>query len=434
MFDRDIRMALELRKRVKMLLARHDLTALVRGIKRIGSGTYNDVFKIFPYETDPSGNPKDAPSIVMRLSYYDLHVLQEALKSLDGHIVKSKRKLTVSNDDAKLTACRINRVDPVKVKNNYSIVCQNLIVNRICPNLVYIYHHTDYRNFFDHVKHLVPEKRLAQPQQEFTNISFHELYTTNLHHAILNKMVNEDQLRNIMFQVMYALATLQHYLPGFRHNDLSASNILLKLYPCDASRHHTYGIPGTSFGLKDEGVFAAVWDFDLAHAPGRCVQLDKYAADMAHEGYNLRNYIILNSKFSNYKKDTSVQNINDVFNPSFDTYFFLSSTLKALKGLQGFSSIRKRITDCMPRFQGTRPTYIGTTYDALVPLNMLNGDMFADYKISDGNVQCDFSFKPFNLGFICQEGSDNTPAIETYACDATHTIYNPTVNTLYTYQ
>lgn len=368
-------------------------------VKRIGSGTYNDAFKInLPMEEN-----KD---VVMRLSYYDKNVLQAALQSLEGNIFKEGRKLNVP-DDAMKRAIHLNRFDPVKVKNNYSLVCRYLIDMGICPNFVYMYHYADAHSMFTQLRHMLPEKRLLQPQQDFSNASFHELFDCNLFHALVHKLVSdEEELRVIVLQVLYAIHVLQLYLPGFRHNDLSTSNILLKLRESGPHNCHTvaYAIGGHNFTFSSKYSFAAVWDFDLAHSPGRCTRLGKYTVKHDWEGVNLRNTIITRDKFANYTKDPSVKNINKKYNPAFDTHFFLSSLRKAIRKCGGFKGTEAFINSLIPNDSAD---YTDKVRSDLYPCNILMNKYFDALKSCNVKPDITYSIKPIKLIFACEPTEEN---------------------------
>lgn len=405
MYYRDFDQCKAIRKQLKHILNNFNdfRLSFKKSIHKIGSGTYNDVFKVSVTLDDD--NTED---IVMRLSYYDSHVLNGILKSLDGLITKENRRITLS-DKALKHASHLNRVDPVKIKNNYSLVCRSLIQHNICPHYVFIFHYADFRNFSSMVRHLLPEKRLMHPQQEFTNISFHELFTSNLHHCIVHGLIDDRfQIKQIIFQVLFSLFTLQHYLPGFRHNDLSTSNILVKLHDKKHSNAR-YKVGTSSFLLKNSKVFAAIWDFDLAHAPGRCVRLDNFSEKTNGEGLNLRNYIILQDKFKNYKKDASVQNINDRYNPSFDTYFFLSSFKKSCHGDDRFKEALEFIASVVPFTESEWPTYIDHNVEKLHPTALMNHSYFTEIRSTEIELHqarkeapCEYGLKPLPLYFMCE--------------------------------
>jgi hypothetical protein len=431
MFTRDKILSTAVRAYIKTAL-RDDPKALFKNLHRIGSGTYNDVFSL-NLTIPPSG----MVGVVIRLSYYDGQVLRDALKSVDGQVFLQRRRARLSEEALKM-ASRCNRADPVKVKNNYSVFYRSLIEHNVSPHFVYIYHYTDHRNFAEGVKHLLPEKRLSQPQQEFTNVSFHELFTTNLHHALVHKLLSSTaDVRSIVFQVVYSLAAMQHYLPGFRHNDMSTSNILLKMAPSAAASEanapsggaptapwYEYEVAGMRFHVPDRGVFAAVWDFDLAHAPGRCTRLDHHTDRNNGEGLNLRNYLLLNSRFSTYKKDLSVRNINAMPNASFDMYFFLNSLRKSLRGNAALRPVLQFAKSLLGadaaggKEGGDLPTYAGAHDAALDPVNVLRHSFFdelrarADDASGSGSgsgmapAAAAYSFREIPLRFVCEEGAE----------------------------
>mgnify|MGYP003351247979 CR=1 FL=1 len=81
--------------------------------------------------------------------------------------------------------------------------------------------------------------------------------------------LSDRVMRGLIFQVVYTLACLQAALPGFRHNDLTTNNVLVKCTPRHAGARYTLG--HRAFYLHDMPVAAVLADFDFTHVPGHPV-------------------------------------------------------------------------------------------------------------------------------------------------------------------
>lgn len=385
-----------IRRSIKHLLMQNEskVSQYFRSHARpLGSGTYNDTFVITVFDELDHRH-----EIVMRVSYYDIKVLNEVLSKVDGsvsilkgsnHATGGRRHLIAQ--DALEDALYQSRMDPVKVKNYYSMLCKLLIESQTCPYYVHMFHYQDYKDFLNLIKHLIPEKRMLSPQQMFTNISFHELYHGNLLQLLKQQRLSSMQLKAVVFQILFAILCLQHYLPGFRHNDVSLSNILIKFASAteDNKNGHVYKIYGTTYLVPFVGVCAALWDFDLAHAPGRIVTLGKVNASSFNGGHGLsmRNHVIVNNRFALYTKDKSVQNINNTFNPSFDTYFFFSELQRALKSLSGAYLDVATFLGSFDALRQPKEAYTSEVHPELVPINIINHVFFNEFKSQNAKIE-----------------------------------------------
>lgn len=73
--------------------------------------------------------------------------------------------------------------------------------------------------------------------------------------------------RGLFFQLLAMLALIQEHYPGFRHNDLSMSNILVQKThsgDCDKKGYYKYNINGKVYCVPDIGFRVLLADFDYA--------------------------------------------------------------------------------------------------------------------------------------------------------------------------
>jgi serine/threonine protein kinase len=100
----------------------------------------------------------------------------------------------------------------------------------------------------------------------------------NASHVLVNG-VNAGVIRDVVFQVVYALAVLQHRIPGFKHNDLKLANVVLR----SAAHEARYpGAPGTYDWLLPAGApRASLVDFALASGEPRAFRNPALSAAMA---------------------------------------------------------------------------------------------------------------------------------------------------------
>ncbi|KAF6250475.1 hypothetical protein COO60DRAFT_1646863 [Scenedesmus sp. NREL 46B-D3] len=320
----------------------------------IGAGSYNDVFLV----------RFKANAMVLRLSYYSPYTLSK-VQALIRQRLPHKQLLAKAH--------KVTAQDPVSVKNNYSAFCNMLIERDVCPHFVYMYHQKDVKCFAALVKDQVkPERQRNNLSFRYNNVSFHEKFQTSLRLRL--RQLTDAQLAAAVFQVVYALAMMQHYLPDFRHNDLSLDNVLITTYAPTPGRHFHYKVGEASYWLPDVGVFLAVTDFDLAHAPVCVVP----TGDGKGKPYGLRNQLIAKDQFGNHG-DAQARNINGTVNRSFDTYYFLYRLREAL-GSRHQGSVARWLA-AHDVLAADKTKYIAKAYPTLYPAVMLaNAAVFQPFR------------------------------------------------------
>ncbi|WIA15719.1 hypothetical protein OEZ85_002339 [Tetradesmus obliquus] len=290
------------------LSALTDVSFLDKPPRLIGAGSYNDLFAVKALGSD----------MVLRLSYYSSYTLGRVQALIRQHM------------PYKQLICKAQRItsqDPVAVKNNYSRFCNLLIEQQVCPHYVYMFAFKDVKCFAASVKDQVkPERARNNLAFRYNNVSFHEKYHTSLRLRL--RQLTDLQQRVALFQVLFGLAMLQHYLPGFRHNDLSLDNVLIYTYTPVPSACTHYKLPnGTEFWLPCVGVHTAVADFDLAHA----AQNVTITTPNGRSKFGLQNQLIAKDQFGNHS-DKQARNLNASDNNTFDSYYSLYRLRSALRG------------------------------------------------------------------------------------------------------
>jgi len=251
-------------------------------IRHLGSGKYSDVFQVQPRP--------GARSVVMKVSYYRDDTLCDFIKRAKAGDVKG--------------ALAAKKRDAIQVSNNFAKLTAGLL-DGVSPHFVLVYCDQDCKSFAPRLGVLLQErlKTLTPMQKRYNNVCFMEVFDNNLTKFLVNGRYDEAQLRAMIFQVVYTLAALQKLLPGFRHNDLSTNNVLLKKLRSAPVLSYTFG--GDTF-YTAVPLLTALSDYDFTHVP-------KHAT--------LTNERVLSGK---YKVDGRP-------NDSYDTHFFLKSVMKCIQ-------------------------------------------------------------------------------------------------------
>lgn len=109
--------------------------------------------------------------------------------------------------------------------------------------------------------------------------------------------------RTIFLQLLITLASIQKKYPQFRHNDMKANNILVRLSPGSSNKMYGYDIENVTFVLPNIGIQIGLWDYDFS-----CV------------GDFIKNNKV-NSEWAAEKKITSQQN------RYYDIHFFFNTLM-----------------------------------------------------------------------------------------------------------
>ena len=253
-------------------------------VEHVGSGKYSDVFRVS--EPKPRGR-----SVMMKVMYYrDGTLKQFADYARRGQL---KRALDVKHQDA------------VSLGGEFARVSKQLIDKGVSPHFVLVYCDADVKNFADKLKPVLGDRmaELTRAQRKYANVCFMEEFDADMTKYLRASRYTESTLRGLIFQVLYTLAALQKVLPGFRHNDLSTNNVLVKKLRKRASAK--YSLNGQTWYVPDMPAFAALSDYDFVHVPGHAA---------------LTNERVVSGKYR----------VDGKRNVSYDTHFFLKSVYKSI--------------------------------------------------------------------------------------------------------
>jgi hypothetical protein len=246
----------------------------------VGSGKYSDVFKVQA--------AKGSKAVIMKVSYYRDETLCNFLKRAKrgdmrgARAAKNEDSVRVSADFAKITAGMLEAVS---------------------PHFVYVFCDQDCTSFARRLGPLLKQRLtdLTPTQAKFNNVCFMEVFHDNMTNYLVRGKYDEASLRVMVFQVLYTLAALQKRYPGFRHNDLSTNNVLVK---------KLRNRPLLSYSVGDRTYYAAnnvlpaLADYDFVNVPGV-----------------LRNQRVHSGNFK----------VDGRRNDSYDSHFFLKSVMKCIQ-------------------------------------------------------------------------------------------------------
>jgi len=352
-----------------------------QSLQSLGHGTYNDTFTM-----DFQGNPT-----VLRVSYYSPMTVSAIGKMLQ----------TYGQDlqDAKRRAWRLIHRDAVSIKNNFAKITNFFIEKDICPHFVFSFGSKDCKKLYERIQSKIPTsivRGLSAESKRYNNVSFSELFETDMW-KIFDRIdkndirLPESELRSVIFQVLYSLAVMQHYIPGFRHNDLSLPNILVKW---NLPETYIYEIHGSRYRVANTRIFAAVNDFDFAHAETHIIHLG---------GENVRIPLCNSSiMYDTFRTNPNVgaRRINRLPNQSFDSNIFLFQIMQRLESLLRASRNTFIYDDTLRFLRSLQMTgkYQERPNMSMNPATLLNHSFFGSMRTTDTRV--DFSIRsnvPFEI-------------------------------------
>ena len=252
-------------------------------VTKLGSGKYSDVFAV---EVRHAARGK----VAMKVMFYRDSTLRRAARAVLRGDVQA--------------AVYAKRRDAISVSREFSKLTQAW-AQTVSPHFVLVYVCEDVDGLADRFEHVLHHRlgTLTKLQRMHTNVSFMELFDANMTTALSQGTIGDGTARQLLFQVLFTLAALQRLLPGFRHNDLSTNNVLVRrVRPWSAK----YSYRGASYVLVDVPMFAAMSDYDFIHVPGHST---------------LSNERILGGRYPGMSSRT---------NPSYDTHVFLKSVSRAV--------------------------------------------------------------------------------------------------------
>ena len=254
-------------------------------LKQIGTGKYSDIFAV----------RRGDDSFAMKISYYTEDTIEKFMK----------KKRHGDLDGAK----REKEQDSILVSEKFSKITTVLLDKKITPHFVRVFEEQDVKNLASKIPGL--EKRLlnlSTYQRLYNHVAFMELFDTDLTRLLTHKILEEHELKIVIFQILYTIAAAQHALPNFRHNDLSTNNVLVRN---DRKKTITrYDVDDMVFYTSTK-YKVAVTDYDFVHIPSIKI---------------LNNRRVMSG---NYK-------VHDDNNISYDVHLFIKSVYKCL--IKAYSS------------------------------------------------------------------------------------------------
>lgn len=296
----------------------------------LGSGKYSDCFKV----------SLSGAEIAMKLSYY-----QEAtIKAFARHAQHGNT----------LAAHVAKEQDAISVSMAMAEVAKNMKSMRISPHFVTVYCEADVRYLPKRLTPLLGRRlsRLTPQQLKYSHVCLMELYSCNVTSFLARFKARDRVMRALIFQVLYTLACLQELFPGFRHNDLSTNNVLIKAWGSVGAVRYTYGT--TSFFVSGVPFKAALTDFDFTHVPGSDV---------------MTNERVLSGNYS----------ISAEHNPSYDAHLFLKTLKRCLSNQKGACPETQLFLDAL-KLDPSRDR-LRHTIPHLVPARLLAHSYFQCLKV-----------------------------------------------------
>ena len=291
-------------------------------LRYLGSGKYSDVFKI---------NHKSCP-VVLKVSYYrdtTLNGFSACIRSMKYQEAK-----------------RIKRKDAIAVASYMGTIGNAFVKHGISPHFVILYGDVDCKNFVEHIRHVIPQRKMSPIQMKYNNLTFLEVFDTDLTRYLMRTQVTDTTLCALIFHVLYTLAALQHKYPGFRHNDLSTNNVLVKKTQ-HAAMYTLLGTTPSKTFYTSSPILVALADYDFTHIP---------------------------SILSNERIESGHYKIDAKANPSYDAHFFLKSVAKCI-GLRGNAAPKTRAFLKSLKMSGQ--DRLSVCLDALVPRQVLQHTYFS---------------------------------------------------------
>lgn len=247
----------------------------------IGSGRYSDVFKVV----------RGRRSVIMKLSYYRDNTLCDFVSHLKNGDKEAARKA--------------KNKDSIMVSSAFADATNALIAKKASPHFVFVYCNADCRNLSTKLQALLPNrmKTSTKIQLKYNNVCFMEQMSGDMTKWIRSRSrtCNDDTLCNAIFAVVYTLGVLQKTYPGFRHNDLSTNNVLIKKLTTPMTVGYSFG--SDTYLITNMPILVAISDYDFTHVPGHP---------------SLSNERIISGKYR----------VTETPNRTYDTHFFLKTVLK----------------------------------------------------------------------------------------------------------
>jgi hypothetical protein len=144
-----------------------------------------------------------------------------------------------------------------------------------------------------------------------------------------DKEISDEQWKNIVFQLLYTIAIMQHYY-RMMHNDFHYGNILIddSLTP---GGYFVYDIGGKTYYIKNTGIIPKLWDFEFSMVYSNKIPEsypNKFIIGPYEYDRKAHKTIIDKSKLADDEtEDPSDLNVPYNYNEVYDVHYFLTSLL-----------------------------------------------------------------------------------------------------------
>lgn len=148
--------------------------------------------------------------------------------------------------------------------------------------------------------------------------------------------ISDQQWRNIVFQLTYTIAIMQHYYK-MMHNDFHYGNILID-NTIKPGGYFVYHINGKTFYLKNMGIIPKLWDFEFSMAYSDKIK-DAYPNVFITGPYKYNrkdHFTIIDPTIENTHDDVPYN-----YNKVYDLHYFLTSLLDLYISQELFDWIMK---------------------------------------------------------------------------------------------
>ena len=296
-------------------------------LKQIGTGKYSDIFAVH----------RGDDSFAMKISYYTEDTIEKFIKKKRyGDLEGAKRE---------------KDQDSILVSEKFSKVTAVLLDKKITPHFVRVFEEQDVKNFAAKIPGL--EKRLnnlTTYQRMYNHVAFMDLFDTDLTRLLTHKVLDDNEIKIVIFQILYTIAAAQHTLPNFRHNDLSTNNVLVR----NNRKKMTfrYDVDGMVFYTPTKYA-VAVTDYDFVHVPSIRI---------------LNNRRVLSG---NYK-------VSEEDNISYDVHLFIKSVYKCFTKAYSTDTETYRFLESLETFTDDRHPH---EIPSLDPRKILKHKYFDSLKV-----------------------------------------------------
>jgi hypothetical protein len=296
-------------------------------IKKIGTGKYSDIFAVH----------RGDDLFAMKISYYTEETIRKFMKKKRyGDLEGAKHE---------------KEQDSILVSEKFSKITSVLLDKKITPHFIRVFKEQDVKNFATKIPGLKKRlENLTKYQRIYNHIAFMDLFDTDLTNFLTRKVLDENEIKMVIFQILYTIAATQHVLQGFRHNDLSTNNVLIKKNRKKIITR--YDIDGVVFYTPTK-YSVAITDYDFIHISSI---------------KPLNNRRVLSGNYQ----------VNDDNNVSYDVHLFIKSVYKCFTKAYPSDTETRKFIDSLETFENDRhPREI----PSLNPRTLLKHNYFSSLKI-----------------------------------------------------